>query len=381
MASHVAKPSSRPSGQGPKAVAPRIEITGFRDFGSLQEDWRALEAEAAPFSFFQSWSWIGCLAEERFPDPVLIRATDGGRTVGLALFNRRGEALSLSENGDRARDSIYVEHNGPLVAAGMPDDLPGRMLAAAWGVKGVRRLILSGVPLRLLDPAGGIAARQRQDVAPFVDLGSLAPGRDGLLAALSANTRAQLRRSARHFSRLGPLALTRPGTEAEAVSWFSELVTLHTARWQRAGLPGAFSNPFMSRFHATLLPSARTRGEVDLWRVAAGTETLGYLYNFRHRGTVYAYQSGLKEFPGEAQARPGLVGHWLAIEEAKAAGLAHYDFLAGPARYKLSLATGRVTLAWEERVPLASTAGVVALARSLGERLRGSRNERWAGST
>jgi CelD/BcsL family acetyltransferase involved in cellulose biosynthesis len=354
-------------------VAPRIEVAGFRDFGNLEQAWRALEAEAAPFSFFQSWTWVGCLAEERFPDPVLIRATEAGRVVGLALFNRHGAALHLGESGEAGRDCIYVEHNGPLVAAGTDQDLPGLMLRAAWGVPGIGRVVLSGVAPALLAGAGGIDAGARQDEAPFVDLTAIGPGEGGFLAALSANTRGQLRRSARHFEATGTLALARPVGEAEEAAWFAALVSLHAARWRRSGLEGAFAAPFMGRFHQALLARARERGEADLWRIAAGAETLGYLYNFRHRGTVHAYQSGLREFPGTPQARPGLVGHWLAIEEARAAGFARYDFLAGPARYKLSLATGSAPLAWGERVQAASPAGVVALGRGLVRQLR----DRW----
>ncbi len=355
-------------------MAPRIEIAGFRDFGNLGEAWRTLEAEAAPFSFFQSWTWVGCLAEERFSDPVLIRAMEGERVVGLALFNRRGATLSLGESGEAGRDCIYVEHNGPLVAAGTPGDLPWLMLQAAWGVRGISRVVLSGVPPALLAEAGGIGVRERQDEAPFVDLTAIARREGGLLAALSANTRGQIRRSIRHFEgAAGPLALTRPGSEAEEGAWFSDLVSLHAERWRRSGLAGAFAEPFMGRFHAALLPRARDRGEADLWRIAAGAETLGYLYNFRHRGTVYAYQSGLRAFPGMAQARPGLVGHWLAIEEARAAGLARYDFLAGPARYKLSLATASAPLAWGERVPRVSAAGLLACGLGVARQFR----DRW----
>lgn len=355
-------------------MALTIEIAGFRDFGSLGEAWRALEGEAAPFSFFQSWTWLGCLAEERFPDPVVIRAREEGRVVGLALFNRRGRTLHLGESGEPALDCPYVEHNGPLVARGTPPDLPGRMIAAAWEARGVGRLVLSGVPPELTASVPGISLRTRQDSAPFVDLAAAA-ARGGLLGTLSANTRAQLRRSAKHFEAAGPLSLTRPADLSEALGWFSELVSLHTARWRRAGLPGAFAEPFMGRFHEALLPRARARGEADLWRLAAGGETLGYLYNFRNHGTVHAYQSGLREFPGIAQARPGLVAHWLAVEEALAAGLSRYDFLAGPARYKLSLASGSVALAWEDRVPRGSALGLAALglglARQARDRLRG----------
>lgn len=57
-------------------------------------DWDALglrcgRLRRGPASFFQSWTWVGCLAAERYPDPVLIEARAGGETIGLALFNRR----------------------------------------------------------------------------------------------------------------------------------------------------------------------------------------------------------------------------------------------------------------------------------------------------
>ena len=55
-------------------------------------------------SFFQSWTWVGCLAAERFSDPVLVEATEEGRTVALGLFNRvrrrfGPSALYLGESG------------------------------------------------------------------------------------------------------------------------------------------------------------------------------------------------------------------------------------------------------------------------------------------
>ena len=71
-----------------------------QDFAALGLRWRALEAQAGPHSFFQSWSWIGCLAEERYPDPVLLRAERDGATIGLALLNRRHGRLCLAESGD-----------------------------------------------------------------------------------------------------------------------------------------------------------------------------------------------------------------------------------------------------------------------------------------
>jgi CelD/BcsL family acetyltransferase involved in cellulose biosynthesis len=316
----------------------------------LASEWRDLEERAGAFSFFQSWTWTGCLVEERFDAPVLVRARSEGRTVGLALLNRRRGALHLGQSGDRERDGIYIEHNGPLVAADAPPGLAGRMLAACWGEGRARRLVLPGVAPPLAASAGGLMLRAQRLPAPFVDLAAVTAGGTDFIGSRSRNARAQLRRSLRHFAAAGPLALARPDSEAQALAWLGEMIALHGEAWSRRGAQGAFAGAFVRRFHAALVPAARARGELDLLRIQAGGDLLGVLYNFRHHGTVYAYQSGFRPFPGAPDARPGLVGHALAIEEARQAGLARYDFLAGDARYKRSLATGEAELAWVDLV-------------------------------
>jgi CelD/BcsL family acetyltransferase involved in cellulose biosynthesis len=83
----------------------------------------------------------------------------------------------------------------------------------------------------------------------------------------------------------------------------------------------------------------------DILRAQAGDSVLGYLYNLRWRGIAYTYQSGFC-FEQDPQARPGLVAHVLAIRRYRDEGMSDYRFLAGNARYKLSLATGTDSLLW-----------------------------------
>ena len=136
----------------------QIQTSAVQDFVRLGEEWRALEAAVPGLSFFQSWSWVGCLAAERFPDPVLLRAEQDGRLVGLALFNRRAGALCLAESGDAALDAPFIEHNAPLTTQ---PEVRDALLRAAWRVPGVRRLRLGGVPPGLMAAAGGVAWRQQ----------------------------------------------------------------------------------------------------------------------------------------------------------------------------------------------------------------------------
>jgi CelD/BcsL family acetyltransferase involved in cellulose biosynthesis len=332
----------------------QIHTSGVPDFDELGTAWRRLEKEVPDCAFFQSWSWVGCLAAERYPNPVLLRAEQDGRTIGLALFNRRGGRLSLAESGEAALDAPFIEHNAPLAAR---PEVQAALLRAAWRVGGVRRLQLGGVAPALLHAAGGVAWRFQTRPAPWRDLDGIA---GDVLAGCSANTRQQLRRSARDLAATGALRLERAGNAAEAQDWFAQLRTLHDATWQRRGGAGAFATDYLRRFHTTLIATTLPRGELALDRISAGDAVIGYLYNFRHGGRVSAYQSGFIAHP---RGKPGMTCHALAMQRAVDDGDSVYDFLAGEARYKRSLADRETILAWAELVPRWSLHGLVARLR------------------
>jgi len=104
-------------------------------------------------------------------------------------------------------------------------------------------------------------------------------------------------------------------------------------------------------------------------RIGAGDAAIGYLYNFRFRNRVLAYQSGFDYRAAGPQQKPGLTAHHLAIEMYAAQGIESYDFLAGEDRYKLSLSTGATELHWLEVSPRWSASGLLALVRRAAHRL------------
>lgn len=339
-----------------------LELTSERDpdLAALAADWRALEAAADAPSFFQGWSWIGCLAAERYRDPVVVRAARAGRLVGIAIFGSRGDRLHLAESGDPVRDAPFIEHNAPLLVADAGPGCAAAILAAAARDRGAGRLVLSGVAPSLAEVPDLVALRTQDRAAPYLDLQAVRRAGGEVLAVCSANTRHQIRRSFRAYAERGEVALARAATVTEALAWFDALVELHQRSWQARGQRGAFADPFMLRFHRALIEGAMPRGEIDLLRMTAGGEANGYLYNLRLRGWVHAYQSGFDYGNAPPHGKPGMTCHVLAAQRAANAGDGVYDFLAGDDRYKRSLANASRTLRWVELAPRRSAAGLLA---------------------
>lgn len=331
-------------------VRPMARITLDRpDLATLEARWRDLEARS-DLSFFQSWSWVGRRLAERFPDPLLLAAEAHGRTLALALFNRAPDGrLWLHESGDPTWDTVFIEHNGPLIARDAPADLAARLEAALDGT-----VVWSGIDAtqaaRLLARPGTIRRKEEQP-APRLDFAPIRAAARGWEAELSANTRQQLRRSLRRYAEGGALAIHAAASAGEAIGFLADLARLHQATWEGRGQPGAFAEPRFLDFHRDLITHALPRGEVALLRVTAGDEIVGYLYNFLWRGWSLAYQSGFAYPDGDSHRKPGLTCHHLAISAHFDAGGAGYDFLAGDARYKTSLANDARTLHWLETGP------------------------------
>lgn len=338
-----------------------VTLSRVTDWAALGERWRDFEARS-DCSFFQSWTWVGCLAEQRFSDPVLLEATLENRVVAMALFNRRRgptgrETLWLGESGVSEIDTIYVEYNGILAAGSTSADLLAGCLRAARRAPldgdrrpyRARRLVLSGV-----DEAGLAAALtlgrgvwiRNHLPAPHIDLDRIRADDGGFLAGISANARYQLRRSDRAYQAAGELAVQRAGTVAEAQAFLAELAALHQESWNRRGRPGAFASPWFGRFHSALIERGFPRGEIEFLRITSAGKSVGMLYNFRYRGQVLAYQSGFAYTGAERHQKPGLTSHHLAIAMAISGGDICYNFLAGSDRYKRSLSNAEDQLFW-----------------------------------
>lgn len=336
------------------------------DAAALAAVWRALEPRADG-SVFQSWLWLGCRYPARFDRAAVLTVEQDGAVLAIGLLNRRRawpvpSRWFLGETGTPAQDSVFIEHNGPLVARDRPEARDAWFAALLGTCRGIGRMVqLSGVADADVAAARrhGVVGGTNTRIAPRRDLARLRHANTDCLDQMSANTRQQINRAQRRYEAAGKLTITRAATIPEAAEFLAALADLHQARWRVRGKPGAFAQPAFRRFHAALIDRGVAPGQIDLLRIAAGPQIIGYLYNFVWHGTVSAYQSGFAYEQAHPHDKPGLVCHVAAIRYYQARGLECYDFLAGNDRYKTSLADSAVALHWLRAAPRSSLAGAL----------------------
>jgi len=338
-------------------------LTRLSAIAGLGQKWRELEQRAS-CSFFQSWTWVGtwlsCLPAPL--DLYLLEVVDREQVIGLAVFGARNlvrrrfvrsRALLLHETGAKELDHMAIEYNSILAEYGREREViqtAVKCIEAAdilWD-----ELMLSGVDALHFEEwqsaargMGWHLVYREQSSCHYVDLEAVRKAGGDYLALLSSNTRQQIRRSIKAYGSPGALRVSVATTADAALEYLHGLQALHNARWQSRGKDGAFPSEFTRQFHERLVRDAAARGEVELLRVTAGEEIVGYLYNFVKNGHVYFYQSGF-QYDEDAKLRPGLVCHYLAVMHDLKVGHRIYDFLAGPQRYKQSLGTAHVNMYW-----------------------------------
>jgi CelD/BcsL family acetyltransferase involved in cellulose biosynthesis len=343
---------SPPASIDTHTVAVHFEVSTFKGVAELEQLWLDLEQRAAA-PFFLSWNWIGCWLQETSLHPPILIGRAEGRVVLLGVLTqsvRRGllpitvHGLQLHMTGESRQDVITIEYNGFLVEHCLSGKIEADAIAfllSGITIDGRRcdELHLKNVPAALERSVGasGCNVREVQRKPSWrIDLAAIRAAGKHYLDCLSANTRQQIRRSIRLYEQRGQLEIVRARDVLEGLSFLDGLKELHQGYWVGRGEPGAFSYPFFEAFQKRLIQTCLPRGTVEIARVTAGSDVVGYVYNLVYRGHVYAYQTGIR-YEDNPRLKPGLVSHCLCVDQHIADGSVVYDFMAGEARYKANL--------------------------------------------
>jgi hypothetical protein len=339
-----------------------VEYDRADGISEIERIWCGLQAQC-PHDYFLSWGWISTWLES-LPKDVDVRLIVGlvqdqpvlAFFVGSAHRRKYGflptRSLALNTTGSRYFDLLYIEYNSVLALPSLKFSLVDFL---HWlGNKRWHEFSLPGLSSGFVQQMGLLASEaptsvgvllEEESSAYFVDLAKVREAKMDYLGLLSSNKRSQIRRSIKEYEKEGEIRIQAAQSIAEALEMLSALAELHQEEWQKRGKPGVFSNPYLMDFHRKLIASRFEAGEIQILRVFTPQATIGYLYNFVYGGKVLFYQSGLKYRPGNLY-RPGLVSHYFSIMQNARTDMRVYDFMAGEAGYKSSLATDSVPMYW-----------------------------------
>lgn len=330
---------------------------------SVEATWRFLDERVHP-TFFLSWEVVSTwVKNEPSPPPglqFLIGWEDGAPVAACWLLPaRRGVIvprveLHLNPIGCPGRELLAREYNDILVLPGIDT---GRVLRELGQfLVSTRELSFDEIRLSALASSSGLMKHWRNyppaglalDImrlsrSPSVDLDTLRSTGKDYFAYLTPHTRKQLRRAMRAYESDGVIEIQVAVSEDDAFEIFSELVELHEERWNGRGLPGAFAQPYVVRFHRSLIAACLPQKMVQMLRIRAGGRTIGCLYNLCHHGHVCVYATG---FQFTEMRRPGVVAHCMAIKHNLEIGNVRYDFLPDDTLYKRCLARDSTDVVW-----------------------------------
>lgn len=317
-----------------------------------QAAWSLIEAARPDLPVSRTWIWTRAWLTHfgpRFPHELVVVEDSAGRPRGATLLMRGVRRigpvpfrrLHIATGGEPGGERLCPEANLPAALPGDDAAVLEAVVALArrrrgWDELRIERADEAGVRSTV---AGWRASRVAVESMTAYEyrLDALAADQD-VPSGLRGGPRRRVRTSVRAMAARGPLELDWAETAEDAGAILEELVVLHQDAWQAAGRPGIFASPSFAGFHRELAPALVARDRATLVRVRCGDETIAALYGFRDGDRLRAYQSGLRRFE-DNRLRPGIVGHVLAMEEARLRGFAVYDHLAGDARYKQELST------------------------------------------
>jgi CelD/BcsL family acetyltransferase involved in cellulose biosynthesis len=184
--------------------------------------------------------------------------------------------------------------------------------------------------------AAQIAAHEWQhtkvsiSVCPYVHLAE--HSWDSYLSVLGPEHRANVRRRLRQLASRFEVSFRFAETDTERRAALTELVALHSKRWQTRGGSTAFFTPALLAFHEDLTKRALECGWLRLAVLQLNGVSAAAFYGFRYKRWFYFYQSGFD--PDYAKYSVGLATLALTIQSAIVEGAGEYDFLHGDESYK-----------------------------------------------
>lgn len=338
----------------------QLKMYGIKDLSKVMSYWRELEQRlpAVPVACSATWTenWVQQYAD--VVRPWFVIAIANGVIEGICLLSESDsklfglfpvKTLNLGTAGEPHGQSVCVEYNDLLVSDHYRANFVHQLQKLISSEPGWDQFVLSGISAEEgMDwpIVNGLNSKMREPSirvreCRYFDLKACRDAGEEILQRLGKSTKSNLKR---RCNQLSPLSIDWAESTEQALGIFEELIELHQARWQAVGMPGAFASDRFKQFQKTLIEKTFTNKGVVLARITSNGKTIGCLYLLNDRNRLLDYVSGFVSF--EVAPSPGLMSHYVCMQEAMKRGYDAYDFLVGEKQHKENLGKSAQQLQW-----------------------------------
>jgi CelD/BcsL family acetyltransferase involved in cellulose biosynthesis len=300
---------------------------------SLGVSWNALLELTRDPTVFQTWEWVSTWWKHHGRgQPHVLVARQGREVLGLlplVITPYRGSPIRQL----RFMSAPLADVQHMIAHRDHEQACAGRFLSAlteapAWDLADLADIPEDSALGEVRPPDALAFGRSQHRVCPYI---SLPRTWDAFTHALQPKMRKRTAYYRRRLKReLGAVHET-VGEDAREET-MHDLFALHSKRWRKRGVGGAFATEQMRTFHLELSRKLLARGDLRLHRLRIRGRTAAVLYCFHHGQRVSYYLSGFDLAFGKYSIGHDLVAY--AIEDAIGLGAAEFDFLRGDEAYK-----------------------------------------------
>ncbi len=332
------------------------QLITLQDVEQLKVHWQDLEGRSTN-SIFLSWQWIESWLKIVNEPLFLVQAKKGSLIVGLGLFVEKKRYVLgfipykqwwLHKTGCQKQDQIWVEYNDFLLDDNYQITTRQKILEYLFTEKELTQEVVFGLTksdvfdsfahqLKAMNASSRILVESKGHLIEYDKVTT-----EEFSDLWSKNTHYQINRSKKILAQQGEISFRIVTDKQETSVLIVNIADLHKKRWNDSKEGSGFSNTVFKLFHESMIENNDEVLQISV--LALNNKDIGFLMNYVYKNKVYFYLSAFSdEF--SSKVKLGMLLHSEAIKHYRTKGTTHYDFLAGDAQYKRSLANEEYSMA------------------------------------
>jgi len=330
------------------------EITSSIIFDDLKSSWNDLLLKQSHLSFFLSWEWLNTWWHTYANDTdklFILLFEENNEVIGIVpLYIQNNEVIRFIGTGESEAEEVSSEYLDVICSIDNTNSIV-KLLSTALTVK-LNTVVKLEFNNYLINSAIHETIIQlKSQHWHHITLSGIryqASLKEGFTHYKQSCSKSLIKKLLRHknkfTSSLNGLLIPYH-TQHKYVEGLNLLASLHSNRWQKKNLDGAFTSNTFFEFHYQFCQLALKNNWLNIYTLESNENNIAAIYNINFQETCYFYQMGI-DTDFKPNLSPGYLIHLLLIEQSINNKLHFYDFMKGTeqASYKSNLSDVRTKM-------------------------------------